>query len=101
VACIPKDDNPRRKTQEPLPAEIASCWPRLDEFIDLCRPKVIVAVGGLAEAQAKAQQWSRRALVVPIVHPGAVLKMGVGQKEIPAQRAVVKLRDTFLDIKGG
>lgn len=48
VACIPKDDQ-GSKWGEPPKDAILSCAPRLRDFIEVCRPKLIVAVGQLAE----------------------------------------------------
>lgn len=99
VACIPKTQDAQRKKVEPLPAEIASCWPRLDYFITLCKPKLIVAVGELAERHGlKEQHWDQRARVIKIIHPAAILRQPKVQQPMTAQRTEVILRDAFTDV---
>ena len=100
VGCIPKEFNAQRKKVEPLPAEIAACWPRLDEFIELVSPQLIIAVGELSEKQAVAQNWKKRTRVGvrAIIHPAAILRMGVEQKGLVVQRCIVNIRDAFRDV---
>lgn len=98
VACAPPKDDERRKNREPLAGEIASCWPRLDEFIDICKPKLIIATGGVSEKQAKKQLWSRRAKVIGIKHPSAILQAKIEQKGLDAQRVVIQLTDAFREL---
>lgn len=99
VACIPKTASPDRKKTEPLPAEIASCYPRLDYFIKLCEPKLIVAVGELAQKHGlKEQHWEQRAKVISITHPAAILRAKAFQKPAMIDRVEVALLDGFRDM---
>jgi uracil-DNA glycosylase family 4 len=105
VGCIPKTPAPERRKVEPLPSEISSCYPRLDYFITLCNPKLIIAVGELAAGYGKTQHWEHRAKVVPIVHPAAILRAGkegsnlrLEQKWMQIQRTEIALRDAFIDL---
>lgn len=99
VACFPNAKKLEgRKKVEPLPGEIASCYPRLDEFIDLCNPQLIVAVGELSKKQSEQQHWERRASVISITHPAAILRMGVEQQGLAIQRVVVNLSDSMAEL---
>ena len=81
------------KISEPPEWSIKACQPRLEEFISLCSPEKIVAVGRLAakhlpDADAK------------IVHPAAILRMDVSQRGLAIQRATVVIEDVVDDLVG-
>lgn len=97
VGCMPKDST-GRKRGEPLPIEIAACWPRLDKFIDICKPELIVAVGDLAEKQAKLQKWEERATLTSIIHPAAIIRDDITRQGLSHQRAIAILADAFSDL---
>lgn len=98
VGCMPVEEETLRKRGEPLPDEIQACRPRLDELMKLIKPKLIVAVGGLAEKEAKAHGWEGRASVVAVVHPAAIMRMDISQRGLAIQRCVVQLSDAFGDL---
>lgn len=95
VACFPRlakeaGDN------EPERSEILACRPRLVEFIDIARPKLVVRVGSLAaEYTSRADDGMRYA---DIVHPAAILRMPLAKKNMALQRAVVILRNVVEDM---
>jgi DNA polymerase len=90
VCCIPKDED-GRKSGEPPEAAIKACAPRLLEFYKLCRPRLVVAVGALAERYMlkllQPPAW------VPIIHPAAIRRMDVARQGLAIQRCVVALAD--------
>lgn len=86
VACFPKEAKDA-KINEPAKAEILACRPRLEEFIALCRPRLVVAVGKLAEAYMPDVGVE----VVGIVHPAAIVRMPVAQQGMAINKAVVTL----------
>jgi len=98
VACFPKlakeaGDN------EPTRLEIDACRDRLEEFISIARPRLVVAVGKLAEdnlplavraggtveKHATVDRWTS------ITHPAAILRMPLAQRDMAVQRCVVIL----------
>lgn len=97
VGCIPNDDNPKRKTVEPLPAEIQACYPRLERLLAICKPKLVVCVGKLAEKVADAKGWSEWAKVVDIIHPAAWLREPDKHKQ-KKQLAMITLEDAFEEL---
>ena len=84
VACIPSDDG---KNGEPSTESVSSCKERLEEFILLCKPKRIVAVGKLAEKHLKDS------LTIAIVHPAAILRADISQQGLAVKQCVLALRD--------
>lgn len=102
VGCIPKTLSPERKKVEPLPEEIDACYPRLSVFIDICKPKLIVAVGEMATEYGEDQHWEEKAKVVSIIHPAAILRMKTNKQleriGMALQRTEVTLRDAFNDM---
>lgn len=96
VACFPRDAK-AAGTNEPERGEILACRPRLDEFIRLARPRLIVCVGTLAE------QYVDHAGGVPccdIIHPAATFppRMTRAQAEGALRRATVVLRSAWEDV---
>ncbi len=94
VGCFPREAK-ATDDHQPAPGEIKACLPRLKEFISICKPRLIVAVGQLADKyvtnQAKMLGVAEIARTT-ITHPAAVLRMSVAQRGMAAQRAVVVLR---------
>ena len=77
VKCRPPNN------RDPLPDEIASCRPYLDEQLELISPKVLVTLGrfsfvrffpgeSIGKARGKPRRWGDL-LVYPIYHPAAAL----------------------------
>ena len=97
VACIPKGEDNRKKG-EPNANEIKACQPRLEEFIRLCRPKYLIAVGDLAEKWSKIQRWEQYGKCVHIRHPSALLQMDIARRPLEEQRVTVRLRDVFMEL---
>lgn len=92
VACVPKDDVGGKL--EPTKRQVAACRPRLDEFVDLCRPRWVVRVGTIS-----ARQLGGRAAEVPscsIDHPAFVLRRPPFERSGLVDRAVVTIRQ-FLE----
>lgn len=90
VACIPKGEN-GDKLSEPSRDDIVACGDRLDEFIEIAKPKKIIAVGKLAEKHLpktlKIQHDSA------IHHPAFLLRMNVVSRPLEIKRAVVTIRE--------
>jgi DNA polymerase len=72
--------------RDPLPSEIQSCGPYLDEQIEMIAPKVIVALGRysfskffpdepIGKARGKPRRWNGL-IVYPMYHPAAALRNG-------------------------
>lgn len=95
VACIPKYDGDKG---EPEYAEIQACKPRLEEFIRIASPRLIVAVGSVAR---KALEQGYKAspkfppsvqAVIDVIHPAAILRAPWVQRRLMEQRAAVQIR---------
>jgi uracil-DNA glycosylase len=94
VKCRPPDN------RNPLPAEIAACSPWLDRQLQLVMPKIIVTLGNFATrlildtkdgiTKLRGQEFavSRAgidAIVIPTLHPSAVLRNGRGALDATRQ----------------
>jgi uracil-DNA glycosylase len=98
VCCIPLGDD-GHKTAEPEPAHIKACRPRLDQFIALCRPKMVVCVGSLAA------KWlmPKKETVLPykvaeILHPSYIIHQSIAQRGLLVQRTTVTLANAVEDL---
>lgn len=101
VACYPKEAK-EAGTNEPAHKEILACAPRLTEMIKVAEPRLIVAVGSLAdsylghsllgmragggvEGHATIQRWTS------IVHPAFIKRLPMAQQGFAARKCVVTL----------
>lgn len=89
VCCFPAEAK-AEGINEPHGSEIKACRPRLYEFINIAQPQLIVCVGALA-----ADHIDHRAGIqcVDVIHPAAILRMPLAQKQMAAQRVIVQLRN--------
>ncbi len=93
VACIPKEDG--KKSTEPPKEAIKACSDRLREIIEIAKPKVIIAVGGLATKHLPKVTDSP---ITSIVHPAGIMRLDVSQRGLAVQRATVILSDVFEEL---
>lgn len=94
VCCFPREAKDRGDN-EPEHNEILACRSRLIEFVNIAQPRLIVCVGALAEQYV---DHSDTVLCVDIVHPAAILRMPLAQKQMATQKTVVVLRRTVEDM---
>jgi uracil-DNA glycosylase len=103
VCCIPRDED-GAKFSEPPPEAIEECMPRLREFVEICRPKLIVAVGALAAAWLMPKEGSKHSIkrladkMLEVVHPAAIIRANVAQQGLMRQRCIVKIANAVRDL---
>lgn len=90
LACIPVKDSKGRR--EPKRESIVACSPRLQEFLKLAQPRLIVKVGSIAEKELVDLPG------VGIIHPSAVLQMDNARKPVTIQGAIVTLADAMEEL---
>lgn len=91
VACMPTDED-GNKSGAPEAQEIKSCRPRLEEFIGIVRPRMLVAVGDVAHKNLSGVIGSR--LYCHIVHPSHILsRLPYVQRDFAARRAAVVINN--------
>jgi len=76
------------QNRDPLPDEIESCWPYLEEQIKMIKPKLIVTLGRhsmgrflpglkISEVHGQAKRakgiWQERQVFFPVYHPASAL----------------------------
>jgi uracil-DNA glycosylase family 4 len=86
VACLPTSED-GMKIGEPETADIKACSSRLQQFINLCKPKLVVAVGALAAKWLPTLTYDAK--TVEIMHPAAIIRANLAQRGLLIQRAVV------------
>jgi len=89
IACIPKDQD--GKMEEPPLKSVKRCRSRLDEFVHLAKPQLIVCIGKLAAKHYNQVNVPQ----VSIVHPAAILRAEPYQKGFAIQETVVTLIDAY------
>lgn len=98
VCCYPREAKSRGEN-EPEHEEIMACRPRLIEFIEIVKPRLVVRVGRLAWDYAEQDAYGRinGAAVEDIIHPAAILRreMPMAQKHYAASKCAVQLRSAW------
>lgn len=112
VCCFPRDAK-TAGDNEPEHDEILACRPRLVEFVRLAMPRLVVLVGALArryvsgasmfrtDGRSEQPEWvaeGRFLEFCEIVHPAAILRMPLAQKNYAVQKNIVVLRRAVLAV---
>lgn len=100
VSCIPRDPDSTDKLTEPSLDQITSCKPRLEEIISIANPRLIVAVGKVAEhSLTRGYQTSTKipanCAVVAIVHPAFILRQTTAFQGLEVQRCCITIKDAI------
>ena len=98
VCCIPREDG---RTTEPLDEHILACGERLQEFIGIAKPKIVIALGKLAQDYLGGNVRLAKKLgnicagieVVNCLHPSAILRANLAQRSLAIQRCVVVIKN--------
>lgn len=98
VGCIPRDED-GGKLKAPEYLQVKKCKPRLEEFVRLCSPRLVVCVG------KETRDWVMGGLMdgiklppgvkaIHIVHPAWILRseMPVVRRGFEVQKCVVTIR---------
>ena len=94
VACFPREAK-AAGDNEPTHREIAACRPRLKEFVEVAQPRLVACVGSLATGHYPLDPERRRC---DIVHPAAILRMPLAQKQMAVQRCIVQVRNAVANM---
>lgn len=114
ICCIPLDSD-GDKTEEPPDEAMRACAKRLEEFVAIAKPKLIVCVGTVAQdwLMTNKNKMSRKGKpghpvlgdwqgkMVEIVHPAHVLRAPVISRELTVKRNIMKLANAFKDLLEG
>lgn len=105
VMCIPLSPLTGQKIDKPEPEHVEACRPRLEEFIRIASPKLVVAVGGQPDDYLK--QGFKGSVKVPdgvrivtVRHPAAILRDNIAIQNLNRQRCVVTIRNAVDDVFG-
>lgn len=76
VCCVPRNPEDYAKVIPPHDEANSACRPRLEQFIDLCKPRLIMAVGFYAQRELRELQEAGvfTAPIAGMIHPGAILR---------------------------
>lgn len=102
VCCIPKDED-GSKNSEPEDESVLACQPRLAEFIELAKPRLVVCVGKLADdwvgsdykLTLKLKEGIQRMMMK---HPAYILRANVAHRGLLIQTAVVDLKTALVEL---
>lgn len=105
VGCFPSDAKKTADHAPPIEA-VRRCRPRLEELLAIAQPRLVVAVGKLAQQSIErgykeSVRFPKDAHVAGIMHPAALLRMTVVQRDMEIKRAVVILREAWERVEAG
>lgn len=108
VGCIPRQPDGDKAT-EPEPDQVNCCSNRLCQFASICRPTTVVLVGKLAAKYICGQNslgcdWlpdDKFLEFVQLVHPAAILRAPLAQKDMMVRKTIVTLASAIKQIYGG
>lgn len=98
VCCFPLE---AKKTTDHRPdeEEIKECSPRLQEFVEIAMPRLIVTVGTLSDdwspITAGAGGLPYDVAWATVVHPASITRMPAAQKDMAIRKCVVVIRDAI------
>jgi uracil-DNA glycosylase len=103
VGCLPVDLATGKKDGEPDDEFVEACRPRLEEWLDMCSPRLLMRVGKLAgqwiDPQLKGSiRVPGGTMLASMIHPASILKGPVVNRELSAQRCVAAVRTAMLDM---
>lgn len=104
VGCLPTEDG-TVKLAEPDVESIMSCAPRLQEFIDMANPRMVVCVGKLAANWLR--QGYKNPVIIPksvkiidILHPAFILRSNIAQRPLLVQQTVSRISTALMEVFG-
>lgn len=101
LGCIPYDEN-YEKMKEPPDDAIVTCKPRLEEFLTIAQPRLLVAVGKCADTWlAQGYKHSvtlpnRDTPIAKILHPAFILRQNIAQQSMLRKKAVITIAEAVL-----
>ena len=104
IACIPLVDGHEKEV--PDDECIVSCRERLEEFIKIASPKLIIAVGKLSDdwldqTYKHAVRVPNKTPIVAIQHPASILRMPVAGQSLAEHRCAVIISTAVNQYLGG
>jgi uracil-DNA glycosylase family 4 len=99
VGCMPRG-NAGNKAGEPDLDQIECCIPRLEAFVEVCRPRLVVCVGKISKEWLEPgikgnvkydAHDPRNVRRVVIDHPAFILRSNVANQGLLRQRAIVTI----------
>ncbi len=99
VCCIPRDED-GGKAIEPEHEDILSCGLRLQEFVEIADPELIITVGRLAtdyldDGYKHSIKFEKRIPRVSIVHPAAIIRYNQIQMDLAIRRCCITVSNSI------
>ncbi len=103
VGCQPLNEEGRRCDEPPPDEQVRRCSPRLVEFVEVAAPKMVLVLGKVAWEWLELGYKHGIKLLRPVhfaqaIHPAAILKAPIANKEMLRRRSIIAHRDAFLNL---
>lgn len=105
VGCMPTDDD-GDKSGTPTDEQVTACAPKLQEFVKIANPDLIVCVGATAEDWTDPKlhhhiDFHRPIKRIAIKHPAAVLRSNIATRGLEVQRCIVQISTAVQELLDG
>jgi uracil-DNA glycosylase family 4 len=100
VCCIPREED-GKKTAEPPDSAIKACTQRLQEFLRIVDPKLLICVGKLAEDFLQDRKYKhsiklhREIPTVSIIHPSAIIRGVYSMRDLMVKRCIITVQNAI------
>lgn len=103
IACIPLVEG--HEKEEPDPECVIACIPRVEEFIRICKPKLLIAVGTITEdwfdqRHKDSIKVPHNTPIVSMMHPGRILRMPEAAQSMAEHRCSVIISTAVTEYLG-
>lgn len=99
LGCIPRDPETGEKIETPDISRncLAACSGKLKEMVEICKPKIIVAVGRTSgdNIPSVLPDYCLQNRLYAITHPSAILRANTFQKLEYRQKTASKIAEIF------
>ncbi len=99
VGCFPKA---AKMTDDHAPSaeSIKACLPRVQEFLTICKPRLVVTVGDIAKRNIGKQKYfaDKTVKIIHMIHPASIIRGNPTSRPLLIQRCVVTLRNAVEEL---
>jgi len=98
VACVPTQEEHVGRYREPTIEEIRACSSRLNDLVQIAKPRAIVMLGKKTQKYAPLMIDYDFEFSLDLIHPSTILHADLSQRGLAIQRSIVCLRDLFISM---
>lgn len=106
VCCMPisTEEGGDKKAHDPSEEQLQACKPRLEEFLRICSPRIIVCVGkivkewmeqGYLHSVQLPKVKSKKPILINILHPSYIMQSPIAGQTLLIDDCVIAIEDAI------